>query len=109
VVVRELHEFGVAPGVRLDRDLVEDPTSCGVVARRGVGMDVGVDADHDIDHATQIGQTGHARRSRDGQHRRLSRNQRGGSDSTAHGSGCVTEVDGGVRVTASDARLEEPQ
>jgi hypothetical protein len=25
-----------------------------------MGVDVGVDADHDIDHLTQIGQTGHA-------------------------------------------------
>jgi hypothetical protein len=50
VVVGELHELGVAPGCRLDRDLLEDPTSRSINHGRGVGLDVGVDADDDIDH-----------------------------------------------------------
>src|SRR4051795_10503345 len=60
VVIRELHQFGITLGCRLDGDLVEDTTSRGVHHGRGVGMDVGVDADDDIDHLAQIGQTGHA-------------------------------------------------
>src|SRR3954452_10802984 len=60
VVTRELHQLGITLGCRLDGDLVEDTTSRGVHHGRGVGMDVGVDADDDIDHLAQIGQTGHA-------------------------------------------------
>ena len=60
VVVGELHQLGIALGCRLDRDLVEDTTGRGVDHGRGVSVDVGVDADDDIDHLTQIGQTGHA-------------------------------------------------
>ena len=56
LVVRELHQFGITLGCRLDGDLVEDTTSRGVHRGRGVGMDVGVDADDDIDHLAQIGQ-----------------------------------------------------
>jgi hypothetical protein len=37
-------------GCRLDGDLVEDTTGSGVDHGRGVGVDVGVDADDDIDH-----------------------------------------------------------
>jgi hypothetical protein len=50
MVVGELHELGVALGGRLDGDLVEDATGRGVDHCRGVGMDVGVDADDDVDH-----------------------------------------------------------
>jgi len=49
VLVGELHQLGIALSCRIDRDLVEDTTSRGVEDRRGVGMDVGVDADDDID------------------------------------------------------------
>ena len=59
VVVGELHQLGIALGCRLDGDLVEDTTSRSINHGRGVGMDVGVDADDDIDHLTQIGQTVH--------------------------------------------------
>ena len=52
VVVGELHELGIALGCRLHRDLVEDTTGRGVDHGRGVGVDVGVDADDDIDHLT---------------------------------------------------------
>ena len=37
----------------------QDTTGGSIDHGRGVGMDVGVDADDDIDHLTQIGQTGH--------------------------------------------------
>jgi len=57
VVVRELHELGIALGCRLNRDLAEDATARSVEDRRGVGVDVGVDADDDIDHPAQFGQT----------------------------------------------------
>jgi hypothetical protein len=50
VVVGELHELGIALSCRLDGDLIEDTTSRGVDCRRGVGMDMGVDADDDINH-----------------------------------------------------------
>ena len=60
VVVGELHQLGIALGCRLDGDLVEDTTSRSIDHGRGVGMDVGVDADDDIDHLAQIGQTVHA-------------------------------------------------
>src|SRR4051794_9742051 len=60
VPVRELDEFRVALGCRIDGDLVEYTTSRGDDHGCGVGMDVGVDADDDIDHLTQIGQTVHA-------------------------------------------------
>ncbi len=50
MVVGELHELGVALGCRLDGELVEDATCRGVEDCRGVGVDVGVDADDDIDH-----------------------------------------------------------
>ena len=50
MVVGELHQLGIALRCRLDGDLVEDTTSRGVEDRRGVGVDVGVDADDDIDH-----------------------------------------------------------
>jgi hypothetical protein len=60
VVVGELHQLGIALGCRLDGDLVKDTTSRSIDHGRGVGMDVGVDADDDIDHLAQIGQTVHA-------------------------------------------------
>ena len=60
VVVGELHQLGIALGCRLDGDLVEDTTGRGIHDGRGVGVDVGVDADDDIDHLAQIGQTVHA-------------------------------------------------
>jgi hypothetical protein len=60
MVVGELHQLGIALGCRLDGDLVEDTTGCGIDHCRGVGMEVGVDADDDIDHLAQIGQTVHA-------------------------------------------------
>lgn len=50
----------IARGRRRHGDLAEDTTGHAVDHRCGVGLDVGVDADHDIDHLTQIGQTGHA-------------------------------------------------
>ena len=50
LVVGELHQIGIALGCRIDGDLVEDTTGRGVEDRCGVGMDVGVDADDDIDH-----------------------------------------------------------
>ena len=56
MVVGELHQLGIALGCRFDGDLVEDTTRRGVDHGRGVGMDVGVDADDDIDHLAQIGQ-----------------------------------------------------
>jgi hypothetical protein len=49
VLVGELHQLGVALSCRLDGDLAEDTTGCGVEDRRGVGADVRVDADDDID------------------------------------------------------------
>ena len=52
VVVGELHQFDIALRCRLDGDLVEDTTSRGVEDGRGVGVDVGVDADDDVDHFT---------------------------------------------------------
>jgi hypothetical protein len=52
VVVSELHELGIALGCRLDGDLRQDATGRGVQGRRGVGVDVGVDADDDIDLST---------------------------------------------------------
>jgi hypothetical protein len=58
--VGEPHQLGVARGRRRHGDLAENSTSRGVDDRRGVGVDVGVDADDDIDHLTQIGQTVHA-------------------------------------------------
>src|SRR3954470_16281756 len=60
VVVGEVHQLGIALWCRIDGDLVEDPTRRGVESRRGVGMDVGVDANHDTDHVAEIGQTVHA-------------------------------------------------
>jgi len=59
VVVGELHQPAIALGCRIDGDLAQDTTSGSVDHGRAVGMDVGVDADDDIDHLTQIGQTGH--------------------------------------------------
>ena len=50
VAVGELHELGIALDCRLDGDLAEDTTSRGIDDGRGVGVDVGVDADDDIDH-----------------------------------------------------------
>ena len=50
VVVGELHQLGVALGCGLDGDLIQDTTGRGVQDGRGVGVDVGVDADDDIDH-----------------------------------------------------------
>ena len=52
MAVGELHEFGIALGCRLHCDLVEDTTGRGVDHGRGVGVDVGVDADDDIGHFT---------------------------------------------------------
>ena len=60
MVVGELHQLGIALGARLDSDLVEDTTRPSINHGRRVGMDVGVDADDDIDHLTQIGQSVHA-------------------------------------------------
>ena len=42
----------MALGCGLGGDLVEDTTSRSINHGRGVGMDVGVDADDDIDHVT---------------------------------------------------------
>ena len=52
VVVGELHQLGIALSCRLDRDLLEDTTSRSINHGRAVGMDVGVDADDDIDRFT---------------------------------------------------------
>jgi hypothetical protein len=60
VIVGELHQLDIALGRRLHGELVEDPTSRSIDYGCGVGMDVGVDADDDIDHFAQIGQTVHA-------------------------------------------------
>jgi len=60
VFAGELHQLGIARGCRRHGDLAEDTTGGAVDDRCGVGMDVGVDADDDIDHLTPIGQTGHA-------------------------------------------------
>ena len=49
VVVGELNQLGVALGCRVDGDLVEDTTGRSIDHGRGVGMDVSVDADDDID------------------------------------------------------------
>src|SRR3954453_7506728 len=49
VIVGELHQLGIALDCRLDGDLVENTTSCGVHHGCGVGMHVSVDADDDID------------------------------------------------------------
>jgi hypothetical protein len=49
VVVGELHQFGIALAGRLDGDLTQDTTGRGVQDRRRVGVDVGADADDDID------------------------------------------------------------
>ena len=53
MVVCELHQLAIALSCRLDGDLVEDTTSPSIDHGRGVGMDVGVDADDDIDHLAQ--------------------------------------------------------
>jgi hypothetical protein len=50
VVVGELDQLGVALRCCFDGDLVEDTTGRGIDHGRGVGVDVGVDADDDIDH-----------------------------------------------------------
>ena len=60
VLIGELHQLGVTVGGGLDGDLVEHPAGAGIDCGRGMGVDVGVDADDDIDHFTQIGHTGHA-------------------------------------------------
>jgi hypothetical protein len=52
VVVGELHQLAVPLGCCLDCDLAQDTTGRGVDDRRGVGVDVGVDADDDIDQFT---------------------------------------------------------
>ena len=56
MAVLELHQLGIALSARLDSDLVEDTTRPSINHSRSVGIDVGVDADDDIDHLTQIGQ-----------------------------------------------------
>ena len=50
VVVGELHQLAIALGGCFDGDLVEDTTGRSIDHGRGVGVDVGVDADDDIDH-----------------------------------------------------------
>jgi hypothetical protein len=60
VLVGELHQAGVAVCGGLDGHLGEDAAGAGVNGRGGMGVDVGVDADDDVDQLTQIGQTGHA-------------------------------------------------
>jgi hypothetical protein len=57
VVGGELHQLGIALDCRLHGDLAEDTTSRSINHGRGVGRDVGVDADDNIDHLAQIGQT----------------------------------------------------
>lgn len=52
VLVDELHQFGVAIGGGVDGDLLEHAAGTSVDDGRGVGVDVGVDADSDIDHLT---------------------------------------------------------
>jgi len=49
VVVGELHQLGIAQSCRLNGDLAQDTTSASIDHGRGVGVDVGVDADDDID------------------------------------------------------------
>ena len=44
------HQLGVAVSGRLDSDLVEHAAGPGVDRGCGVRVDMGVDADHDIDH-----------------------------------------------------------
>ena len=53
IVVRELHQLGIPRSCRRHGDLAEDTTGRAVDDRRGVGVDVGVDADDDIDHLTR--------------------------------------------------------
>ena len=50
IVVGELHQLDIALGCRLHGDLAEDTTGRGVDHCRGVGMNMCVDADDDIDH-----------------------------------------------------------
>jgi hypothetical protein len=50
VLVGELHQLVVAVSGRFDGDLVEHAAGSGVDRGRRVGVDVGVDADDDIDH-----------------------------------------------------------
>jgi hypothetical protein len=60
VFIGELHQSGVALGRGVHGDLIEDTTGGRVDRGRWVGVDMGVDADDDIDHLAKIGQTGHA-------------------------------------------------
>lgn len=60
VIVGELHQFGIALSCCLDGDLVQDTTGRRIDHSRGVGVNVGVDADDEVDHLAQIGQTVHA-------------------------------------------------
>lgn len=50
VLVGELHQLGVPIRGGLDGDLVEHTAGPGVDDGCGMGVDVGVDADDDIDH-----------------------------------------------------------
>ena len=50
VLIGELHQLLVAIGRGLDGDLAEHTTGAGIDRGRGVGVDMGVDADDDIDH-----------------------------------------------------------
>ena len=50
MVVGELHQLAIALGCRLYGDLVQDRTGGSIDHGRAVSMDVGVDADDDIDH-----------------------------------------------------------
>ena len=50
VLVGELHQLGIAIRGGFDGDLAEYPAGGSINHGRGVGMDVGVDADDDIDH-----------------------------------------------------------
>ena len=52
VFAGELHQLGIARGCRRHGELAEDTTGRAVDNRSGVGMDVSVDADHDIDDLT---------------------------------------------------------
>jgi hypothetical protein len=50
LLVGELHELGVAVSGGLDGEPIEHAAGPRIDRGRGVGVDVGVDADDDIDH-----------------------------------------------------------
>jgi hypothetical protein len=56
----ELHQLLIALGGRLDGDLCDHTTGVSIDRGRGMGQDVGVDTDHDIDNLRQLHHTGHA-------------------------------------------------